>query len=206
MSELYVYSTPAEADVSLTLDDGRTIPGDPCVANGREDAHRLTLPANTSIQGAVLRVWCDGYQAFENRGILEPSEPCFKLDDIRLAPDPVPPTPPVRNPSLDPAALCQAIYEQGEYDLATKEGCGVYTEDCCTALFQQHWYGWGHIRKEPPQNMWNGHAVDALQLLTPAGGTDAGIYDIIWSTESPDAKPAWSHKGPPDLNLWYPPV
>jgi glutaminase len=112
----------------------------------------------------------------------------------------------VRDPNCDAQALCQAVYEQGDFDLATKEGCGLYTEACCLALFTQQSAWWGHIRKEPAQNQYNGHAVDALQLMIQAGGTQAGIYDIIWSTESPEAEPAWSYKGPPDLNLWYPPV
>jgi hypothetical protein len=206
MSDLYVYTTPLEADVTLALDDGRTMPGEPCVAHGRDDAHRIPLPPDVTGQGAVLRVTCSGFVPFDNRGILNPVRPCFELDDIRLTPEPPPPVPPPRDPTLDPQALCQAIYEQGDFDLATKEGCGLYTEECCRQLFQQHWYGWGHIRKNPSQNNYNGHAVDALQLLTQAGGTQPGIYDIIWSTESPDAKPAWSYKGPPDLNLWYPPV
>jgi hypothetical protein len=206
MSELYLYTTPIEADVELALDDGRVIPGDPTVHQGRDDAHRLTLPDDVTGQGAVLRVTCSGFVPFENRGILNPARPCFELDDIRLTPEPEPPTPPVRDPNVDPQAICQAVYEQGTYDLATKEGCGVYTEDCCRSLFVQQSYWWGHIKKDPAQNQWNGHAVDAIQLMQQAGGTEPGIYDIIWSTESPDAAPAWSYKGPPDFDLWYPPV
>lgn len=206
MSDLYLYATPLEADVSLALDDGRVFAGEPCVANGRQDAHRFQLPADTPIQGAVITVTCSGFIPQSNRGILNVDLAGVIMDDFRLTPEPVPPTPPVRNPDLDPQAICYAVYEQGNYDLSTKEGCGVYTEDCCNALFTQHWYLWGHIRKEPAQNQWAGHAVDAIQLLQDAGHTTAGIYDIIWSTESAEAKPAWSYKGPPDLNLWYPPV
>jgi hypothetical protein len=206
MSDLYIYATPPDASVVLHLDTGEELLGIPCTWNGRSDAHRLILPANVVGQGAVLHVSAPGCVAFDNRGILNPAGPTFELDDVRLVPEPAPPAPPVRDPSLDPPAICQAVFEQGDFDLATKEGCGLYTEACCTALFEQHWYTWGHIKKDPAQNQWDGHAVDAIQLLTAAGGTEAGIYDIIWSTESPEAKPAWSYKGPPALDLWYPPI
>lgn len=206
MADLYIYATPPESEVILSLDTGQQIVGVKCTANGRSDAHRVTLPAGTLSQGSVLSVYCEGYQTFDHRGILEAGRPAFLLDDVRLVAHPPPPTPPARDPAQDPQAICLAVFEAGEYDLATKEGCGLYTEDCCAALFTDHWYTWGHIKKDPAQNQYNGHAVDALQLLTPAGATEAGIYDIIWSTESPEAKPAWSYKGPPDLNLWYPPI
>jgi hypothetical protein len=87
-----------------------------------------------------------------------------------------------------------------------KEGCGAFTEAACAALNEQHSADWGHIKKDPAQNQYNGHAVDAIMLRATAGVTTPGIYDIIMSTESPDALPAWSYKGPPDLALWYYPA
>lgn len=206
-SELYIYTTPAQADVQVTLDSGAVVYGDPCEANGREDAHRLALTPGVPAQGGVLDVRCEGYLPFANRGIVDPSGPRFVLDDVRLEPVPPPPQPPPRpNPHQDPFAIIQAVYEQGDYDLSTKEGCGTYTGDACEALFRQHYVLWGHIRKEPPQNMWDGHAVDAVMLLAKAGETEGGIYDIIMDTESPNAHPSWSYKGPPDQNLWMPAV
>jgi hypothetical protein len=207
MPDLILFSTPHEAVVTLTLDSGQVITGVPCEANGRDDAHRLTVGEDVPAQGSVLRVTCAGSLPFENRGIYDPSGPRFVLDDVRLAPvPPPPPEPPPPNPQQDPFAIISAVYEQGAYDLSTKEGCGEYTGAACLALHQQHFALWGHIRKEPPQNLWDGHAVDAVMLLAKAGATDAGIYDIILDTESPDAKPAWSYKGPPDPNLWMPPT
>jgi len=206
MSELYLYASPIEAEISLTLDDGRILLGEPCIANGRSDAHRFTLPADTPIQGAVVTVTCSGYVSQANRGILTLDLAGIQMDDFRLTPEPPAPERPTWNPDLDPRALIQAVYEQGEFDLATKQGCGEYTEACCRELFAQQSPLWAHIKKTGAQNQWNGHAVDAVQLLAKAGATDAGIYDIIWSTESPEAEPAWSYKGPPDPNLWMPPV
>src|SRR5262245_8405129 len=146
--DLYVYTTPPEADVSLILDDGRTIPGDPCIWQNRSDAHRLKLPADTLGQGSVLQVTCSGFLSFENRGIVNVERPCFELDDIRLTPEPPPPEKPSWNPELDPRALIQAVYEQGDFDLATKQGCGEYTEACCRELFTQQSPLWAHIKKE----------------------------------------------------------
>lgn len=204
MNELYIYATPIGASVILRLDDGRELRGVPCTVDGRGDAHRLELPPELAVQGAVLSVTAEGMVPFDNRGILDPREPCFKLDDVRLVPMPAPPEPPPPpDPSIDPYALIQAVYEEGDFDLSTKEGSGLYTEACCAALHAQHSSDWGHIKKEPAQNQFNGHAVDALMLRSAAGATVAGIYDIIWSCESPEAEPAWSYKGQPDLNLWY---
>ena len=207
MPNLFIYTTPAWSTVRLTLDSGQQIDGVSCAANGREDAHQLAIPSHTT-GGALLEVRCDGHTGIMHRGLMQPpsntsGEAHFLLDDIHLAPLPVPPTPPPRDPDLAPFETCQAVYAQGDFDLSTKEGCGLYTEACCTALNEQQSPLWGHIRKTPAQNQWNGHAIDAIQLLAKAGHTDAGIYDIIWSTESPDAEPAWSYKGPPDPNLWY---
>jgi len=206
MADLYIYTTPAASDVTLRLDDGRTLNGVPCVAHGRDDAHRLTLPGDAVGQGGVLHVTATGYLPFENRGIVNVERACFELDDVHLAVEPPPPERPTWNPDLDPRALIQAVYEQGDFDLATKQGCGEYTEACCRELFAQQSPLWSHVKKTGAQNQWNGHAVDAVQLLAKAGSTDAGIYDIIWSCESPEAEPAWSYKGPPDPNLWMPPV
>ena len=209
MPDVYFYATPSDAELTLTLDIGYLITGVPCQANGRVDAYKVRIPDGTTSQGAVLRVTCDGYVLFEGRGIvrLDQTPPLFAYDDIHLQPVPPPPAPPPpRDPDLVPFDVCQAVYEQGDFDLSTKEGCGLYTEACCTALHEQQSPLWGHIRKEPAQNQYNGHAVDAIQLLAKAGHTDAGIYDIVWSTESPEAEPAWSFKGPPDPNLWYYPA
>jgi hypothetical protein len=64
---------------------------------------------------------------------------------------------------------------------------------------------WGHVAKNPGQNQYHQHAVDAVMLLANAGNTGAGIYDIIYSSASPEAKPAFNYAGPPDYNLWlYP--
>lgn len=202
MSDLYFYSTPKDSRVELTLDSGTTYVGEKCVANGRDDANRFILPDATNIQGSVLRVSCEGYTGIEHRGILRPDLSGFLLDDVRLTPVPVPPPVPKPDPNLDPEAIIDAVFALDDHDLNTKEGCGEFTHDCCLNLHAQHSAMWGHIRKNPGQNQWDGHAVDALMLLAKAGDTNAGIYDIIHDCESPNATTSFNWKGEPDPNLW----
>lgn len=211
MSDLYIYSTPPGADVTLTLDTGATLTGTACTANGRADAHRITLPSGTPTQGSTLRVGCAGYVAFSGRGILETDDnpPRFLFDDVHLteaaAVTPPTPEPPPLNPNADPLAIINGVYATGKYPLATKTGCGEFTEACCYALYTQQSNLWGHIKKNPGQNQYDGHAVDAVQLLGASGSTEAGIYDIVHDSESPNATPSLNFKGEPDPNLYLPP-
>jgi len=53
--------------------------------------------------------------------------------------------------------------------------------------------------------------VDAIQLLAAHTNLDgtvttAGIYDLIVSSESSDAKPSFNRQGDPAPNLWYYPA
>jgi hypothetical protein len=211
MSDLFIYSTPANARVTLSLDGGQVIVGAPGPANGRSDAHRLTIPAGTPSQGAVLKVTLEGHESFQGRGVLVASssgDAQFMLDDVQLVPLPpaqpakppitttvVPPKPDPKNPQ----AIISAIFATGAHSLATKEGCGKFTEACCTALHEID-AGWGHIRKNPGQNQFNGHAVDAIQLKA---GDGSGIYDIIENSESLGAKPAFMRKEDANQGLWF---
>jgi hypothetical protein len=62
------------------------------------------------------------------------------------------------------------------------------------------------VKKVGAQNNYNGHAVDALQLLKDTKDTKAGIYDIIFSSESPEAKIVFNRADDPAPNLWYYPA
>lgn len=217
MSDLFIFSTPDEAAVTLTLDSGAGITAAAATKNGRS-AHRLTIPSGTPVQGATLKVSSEGFTPSENRGVLVPADAGdaqFILDDIRLVkaapvqqPQPVgtPTQPQIPTPgpipttsSKDPQTIINAIFASGAHSLATKEGCGKFTEACCAALHAVDPM-WGHIRKSGAQNQFNGHAVDAIQLLT---GQTRGIYDIIFDSESPNAKPSFNRKGDPDAGLWF---
>ena len=214
MADLFLYAKPTGATVTLTLDTGQVVPGAPVVANGRDDAYRLTLPPNTLTQGGVAVAAADGCVAQRVRGILltDGDPASFEFDDFgELAvatapPEPGPEPTPTPDPTADPLAIITAVYEQGEFDLSTKEGNGEYTEAACTALHEQHSPHWGHIRKTGAQNQWNGHAVDAIMTLYPIGATVPGGYDIILNSVSPDASPTFHYAGGPDPTLWYYPA
>ena len=206
---LFIYTTPADTNLSLVLDDGRILEAvGPMLANGRTDAHAFAIPTDASRQGAVLTISAQGYLPFSNRGIVSTADDLtfrtFTLDDVHLtavsSAPPEPETPEEPDLPDDPADIIEAVYHAGEYDLSTKEGCGTFTEDCCIALHENHSEMWGHIMKNPGQNQWNGHAVDAVMLLA---GEDCGIYDIIFDTESANAHPQYVWKGPPEPELWY---
>ena len=204
--DMYIYTTPKDASVELELDNGYKAMGQPGTWNGRDDGHRLTFPDDSGLQGSVLRVRKDGYVAFDNRGLFTPQlggDAEFRLDDVHLSevPQPPPPDPgPAPGPATDPLGIINEVYATGRYNLATHEGCGLFTEECVRQLHERisPWYG--HIAKSPGQNQFNGHAVDALMLLTGAG---AGVYDIIFSSVSHEAKPTYNFAGPPNPELWY---
>ena len=179
-------------------------------ANGRNDAHKVQLPAGTPSQGAVLQITCSGYHEFSNRGLIIPSETgeaTFRIDDVDLIvvdSPPVPPDPnPAPGPATDPQGIIAEVYQTGQFNLATHDGCGLFTEECCKQLHNRNNQMWGHIKKNPGQNQYNGHAVDALMLLAGEGN---GIWDIIHDSVSPNATPQYIYKGEPEPDLWYYPM
>lgn len=92
------------------------------------------------------------------------------------------------------------VYFGGGHDLTTKEGCGRFTEACAAALHHVD-AGFGHLRKRPGQNQWNGHAVDAV-LYRQTGQS----VDIIRESETDRARPAWEVDIPRYANGdWYAP-
>jgi hypothetical protein len=208
-NELYIYTTPRECTVTLLLDDGRLVTGTPpMTANGRNDAHLLQIPVDvTATQGSTLTTSHPGMLTDTHRGVLVPSRtgPAqFLLDDVHLMNQPV--VPPQPNPSNDPRAIIDRVYATGSFDLATHDGCGQFTEACGAALHDRHSPQWGHIKKNPGQNQYNGHAVDALYLRGGVGETEAGVYDIIHDSVSPNASPSFNWSDPGNPSLWYYPA
>lgn len=207
MPDLYFYSSaPA---LTVTLDSGQTLEGARCTHKDRE-AYLVSVPAGAT---GGMRVSTPGFTwADSQRGLLvlptDGNPECtFALDDIYGSETPTPgPEPPPVDPNADPLAIITAVYEQGDFDLETKDGNGQFTEAACTALHEQHSPHWGHIAKSGAQNQYNGHAVDAIMTLYPIGETAAGGYDIILNSVSPDAEPTFHYAGGPDPNLWYYPA
>jgi hypothetical protein len=203
---LYLYVTPLNSIVQLTADNGVSMVGIPTTHQGRNDAQAIEVPFDTSGIGSLLRITQDGYSPFEGRAILttDDGSAFIQIDDFhltKLSVEPTPPTPPEYSGS--PEEIINKVYHSTNADLSTHDGCGKFTEDCCTALHDSNSQWWGHIKKNPGQNQYNGHAVDAIML---ASGSGAGIYDIIHDSVSPNATPAFNYKGLADLTLWYYPA
>lgn len=227
MFKLYGFPEPvAAATAIITTDGGLVVRGaiDRHPANGAL-CQRWDFPDGTpSDHGASIEILAPGANPTRQHGILRlaPERSEFVVDVWSAIPEKVCPPcpPPCPDPSchkpppanLSPFQHVQAEYATGKYELLTKEGCGTFSEGCCTRLHNAFpAAGWGHIRKIPPQNLYNGHAVDAIQSLhaaaDPSGGvTLAGVYDIIKTSEDPAAEPAWSFKGPPITDAWYYPA
>src|SRR5262245_48013430 len=85
-NELYIYATPADSVVDLTLDNGTHLSAPTTSANGRDDAHRLPLPSGTNGQGGVITVSAAGRVGQRVRGIVAPAADggpaLFQFDDF----------------------------------------------------------------------------------------------------------------------------
>lgn len=83
------------------------------------------------------------------------------------------------------------------YDKTQPDGRGGYTEAAVAAMHAQD-ARFGHIRKNPGQNQYNGHAVDAINFKDDDGKTSE-IYDIISSTIQ------WNfvNRSAANLKVWY---
>lgn len=203
------YPEPSSAPFTITPDSGGTYTSVPYVhSSGRAGQVAYVADGTPDNQGSVLRINADGYEPFEARGFLrvytEGSTARLELDDYKLKPAAVQPgpTPPPSGP-VNPLDVINRVYNETQPQLWTLAGCGKFTEDCCRALHTESSPYWGHIRKNPGQNQFNGHAVDAIMLALNIPGTAAGIYDIIYSSVSSEAKPVFNMAGPPEYDLWY---
>jgi hypothetical protein len=210
---LTVFPNPLDARVALTPDSGVQVVGTPTTDPAGRQGQVCNVPDSTpSGHGATLELSASGYLPLRLRGFLlvEPSNKVARLqvDDYTLTAEPTapPPTePPPPQTGGSPMDIINRVYNETHPDLSTVAGCGVFTENVCTALHDQHSTMWGHIDKDPGQNQYNGHAVDAVMLLAPAAGTNAGIYDIIYSSASHEAKPVFNYVEPPNYEDWvYP--
>lgn len=166
--------------------------------------------------GLTLRTFDDIGLLFDGKGMLLTEYPDgsarWLFDDLerfkRPAPPPCPePEPePEPDPTLSAKSIADAVYASQTWTLTTKEGCGQFTEAVCTALHEEQSEAWGHIKKTGSQNQYNGHAVDAIHLLTANPGCPVkGTYDIVVGAGDPDAKYQWN-KGhdSPDESWYYP--
>ena len=207
---LIIYTEPIDSHCVLSPDSAQPIQAIPGYDSNARPCQIFDLPEDLNDGwGAWLEISSPGKITLKLKGILftdssptYPNTASLAVDDFPLSDIPTPE--PIPDP-LDPFQIIQNIFDSGEFDLSTKHGCGQFTEECCEQLHILNSRTWGHIKKEPAQNQFNSHAVDAVQCLVDVEGAMAGIYDIIQDSESLDAKPAFNYKEPPNPSLWmYP--
>lgn len=205
--QYFVFPTPADARVGLAHDSGwsaTAVPGtDPLGRAGQVFEIPDTVPDQA---GAQLNLDADGKVPIQLRGVLVYSDDraYLQCDDFHMADLPAPPEPPTPPAGSTPLEIINGVYATGAYNLATKQGCGTFTEECCRQLGAA--YGtppWGHVGKAAGQNQYNAHAVDAVMALY---GSDHGIWDIITSSVSSSARPAFNRAGDSNPELWRPPT
>jgi hypothetical protein len=210
--KFYFYPDPVDVTLTLTSDDDHVERHGSSYTDLPTGRIGQVIQVPDSIQnehGASLFLEKQGYETKSFRGFLvlrTDGLARLQVDDFSLSkvvevpPSPGPITP---NPYADPFAIIQHVFDTTHPNLATEPGCGKFTEDCCKALHEQMHPLWGHIRKEPGQMQWNGHAIDAINLLVNSGQTISGIYDIIQSSLGPDARPAFNRVDDADNSKWY---
>jgi hypothetical protein len=92
-------------------------------------------------------------------------------------------------------AVVQTIFNKGQYDLTSKEGCGRFTRQVAYELHKLD-AGFGELLKSSGRT----HVIDRLGRRV---AVDAVLYkptgqsvDIVGSSASPKAKPAWTEDKP----------
>ena len=220
--QLVVFPTPPDATATLTPDDsGQAIGGVPAQdAEGRAGLG-FTLPGSTPQgHGARLTIAKAGMVTQDQHGILALNDgsdfpwkqgqtavlACddFTLQNAGAMPGPEPTPPPG---SRTPLEVIEDVAASGHFNLTTHVGCGLFSEECCKQLHTERpAEGWGHVKKNPGQNQFNGHAVDAIQVLRSAHDHESGVYDIIFQSVAPDAAPAFNRQHGPQPELWFYPA
>lgn len=218
MARLMIYPTPLDARCQLQHDSGWSVDGKPDTDKNGRPGQSFEIPTTTpNGWGCRIVLTHPGKVSIMQRGILYQGSAewfCYADDFIMqdvpppvYVPVPTPPNPDPPSTALTPFQIIQAVQAKNKFDLSTKEGCGQLVEASVKELHERHSPSWGHIKKTGAQNQYNGHAVDAMQLLqtvlTSNGNTEQGIYDIITSSESPDAKVAFNRQGDCRPDLWY---
>lgn len=86
----------------------------------------------------------------------------------------------------DYSNIVNAVKTNGNYNLETHDGCGIFCEAVVKALHSAD-PNFGHLKKTGAQNNYNGHALD-VTLYRATGQT----VDFVYSGGDPGAHPSWS--------------
>jgi hypothetical protein len=216
-----IFPDPLDSKCELTIGNGQKLVAIPDTHSGGRKGQSFTLPSNTPQgNGAHLVITAKNKVTLDQNGILWYDDDvvdipfpeggaCLFTDDFRLQNSstnniPVPPN--NTDPNKDPFQIIMNTFDPIKHDLTTHDGCGKFTEDCCKALHEQHFSSWGHVKKTGAQEQYNGHAIDAVQILMSLTNAPAGIYDIIRGSQAPSAKPQFIRVDNANQNLWYYPA
>lgn len=205
--QYFVFTNRPAADVHITLahDSGWSGIAMPATDPQGRAGSVFDIPDSVPDgNGAQLNLDAEGAMPLQLRGRLtyaDAERAFLECDDFTLVELPAPPEPPPVTGST-PLEVINAVYATGQFNLATKPGCGQFTEECARQLAAL-WGGppWGHVAKGGAQNMYNNHAVDAVHSLY---GPDHGIWDIITSSVSTSARPAFNRAGDSNPEIWRP--
>jgi hypothetical protein len=217
--ELIIFPNPLNSEGILELGNGVKLNSHPATHETGRKGIGFTIPDNSpNGNGAGLTLFANGRITITQRAVLwlrtndnyypwmGNQQAAFAIDDFTLPLAPV--APPVLHPNppmgdVKPIDVINKVAQDNDFDLTTKEGCGLFTEECCRQLHNQHSSSWGHVEKTGAQNQYNGHAVDAIMLLNSMPNCDKAIYDIIVNSEAPGATPALNFSSPVDALKWY---
>lgn len=204
--QYYVFTNATGATIGLAHDSGWSATALPGTDPQGRVGQVFEIPDSVADQqGAQLNLDAEGKVPIQLRGVLAyaGTRAYLQCDDFTMQDLPAPPEPPEPPPVTGgtPLEIINGVYASGNYNLATKTGCGQFTEEVARQLAAAFGPMWGHVAKAPGQNQYNAHAVDAVHSLA---GNDHGIWDIITSSVSSSAKPAFNRAGDSEPELWRP--
>jgi hypothetical protein len=208
-----LYSQPVpDAIPTITHDSGAVLEGFKSFDIANNPCLKVEIPEGLSNGHGCTIEWYHPDFVIEPQHCLlitHDGKSWWLMHDVwKLAPrvnTPEPPDP-IIVPGDNPLDIITYVYESSLPNLSTHNGCGKFCEDVQTALSNSLSALYGHILKDPAQNQYNGHAVDAVMLLMPFDGVEAGVYDIIQNSVSAEATPAFNYVEPPIPHLWYNPA
>lgn len=217
--ELIIFPDPLTSNGVLELGNGIKLNSHPAVHETGRKGIGFTIPnGSPNGNGSGLTLFAAGRITLMMRAVLwlrtnddyypwmGNQQAAFAIDDFTLPLAPITPIPtpnPQPNPDIEPIDIINKVNADNDFDLTTKEGCGLFTEECCRQLHNIHSTSWGHVKKTGAQNQYNGHAVDAIMLKNSMPNCDKAIYDIIVNSEAPGATPALNFSSNVNESLWY---
>lgn len=87
------------------------------------------------------------------------------------------------------------------FDLTSNEGCGQFTESAVNFAQNAGYSKVGHLKKNPGQTQYNGHANDAF-LYADGEGNEGGKFQAVDIIANAESKPPYTPSHQPPSNGW----